>query len=84
MHFIQVAMHVIKMKACKWLPVIIPIKEQLCLGPVGTKAPVLAPHLLLYYLLFSEQAVTVCVGVFLCVIVCVSVCVRCAAPCLCE
>lgn len=39
--FIQVAMHVREMKACKWLPVIIPIKEQLRLGPVGSVAAVL-------------------------------------------
>lgn len=33
-HLIQVAMHVRKMKARKWLPVIVPIKEQLRPGSV--------------------------------------------------
>lgn len=46
-HFIQVAMHVREMNACKWLPVIVPIKEQLRLGPVGSMAAVLGlPSLL--------------------------------------
>lgn len=40
-HFIQVAMHVREMNDCKCLPVIVPIKEQLLLGPVGTLAAVL-------------------------------------------
>lgn len=37
-HFIQVAMHVREMKACKWLPVIVSIKEQL--RPVVSTAAV--------------------------------------------
>lgn len=47
MCFIQLAMHVREMKACKWLPVIIPIKEQLRRGPVRRRTPVLAPAPLL-------------------------------------
>lgn len=38
----SIRLHVTEMKACEWLPVIIPIKEQLRLGPVRRMTPVLA------------------------------------------
>lgn len=44
-HFIQVAMHVRQIKSCKWLPVIVPIKEQLRVAGCNMAALLCLPPL---------------------------------------
>lgn len=65
------------MKACKWLPVIIPIKEQLVLAPVGNMAAVLGlPPL---HNIQRTSGESVCLNVSMCVCAlcnCLFMCVK--------
>lgn len=72
-HFIQIAVHVKEMKACKWLPVIVPIKEQLRL--VVSMALYLATLHCLIFRWTSSKSVFESISEWICLFAAVCLCV---------